>query len=96
VTDVPIYFADPLVRRAISLQKTADARVPVARANAATLARLKLAVGAIARLRQGTGEAKLTVALDAGLPDGCLRVAAGHPATSALGAMFGPITVEAM
>jgi NADH-quinone oxidoreductase subunit G len=94
VTDVPIYFADPLVRRAVSLQKTADARAPVARANAATLARLKLAAGATARLRQGAGEAKLTVALDAGLPDGCLRVPAGHPATSSLDAMFGPITVE--
>jgi NADH-quinone oxidoreductase subunit G len=96
VTDVPIYFADPLVRRAMSLQKTPDARAPVARANAATLARLKLAAGATARLRQGEGEAKLKVMLDAGLPDGCLRVPAGHPATSSLSAMFGPITVEAV
>jgi len=96
VTDVPIYFADPLVRHAVSLQKTADARAPVARANAATLARLKLAAGATALLRQGAGEATLTVALDAGLPDGCLRVPAGHPATSSLSAMFGPITVEAV
>ena len=96
VTDVPIYFADPLVRRAASLQKTADARAPVARANAATLARLKLTAGSNVRLRQGKGEAELAVALDAGLPDGCLRVPAGHRATSRLGEMFGPITVEAL
>jgi NADH-quinone oxidoreductase subunit G len=96
VTDVPIYFADPLVRRATSLQKTADARAPVARANAATLARLKLTAGGTVRLRQGKGEAELAVALDAGLPDGCLRVPAGHRATSMLGEMFGPITVEAL
>jgi NADH-quinone oxidoreductase subunit G len=96
VTDVPVYFTDPLVRRAISLQKTADARSPVARANAATLARLKLAAGANVRLRQDGGEVTLGVALDAGLPDGCVRVPAGHAATSTLGAMFGPITVEAL
>jgi hypothetical protein len=35
------------------------------------------------------------VALDPGVPDGCLRIAAGHPATSALGGMFGTVTVEA-
>jgi NADH-quinone oxidoreductase subunit G len=96
VTDVPIYFADSLVRRAASLQKTADAAAPVARANAATLAKLKLAPGAEARLHQGADEARLTVALDAGVPDGCVRIAAGHRATSTLGSMFGPITVEAL
>jgi len=95
VTDVPIYFTDPLVRRAASLQKTADGRAPVARANAATLARLKLEAGATARLRQDGGEATLGIALEAGLPDGCVRVPAGHSATSTLGAMFGPITAEA-
>ena len=96
VTDVPIYFSDPLVRRATSLQKTADARAPLVRASAATLARMKLAAGAVARLRQDGGEAILTVAVDEGVPDGCVRVAAGHRATSTLGAMFGPITVEAL
>jgi NADH-quinone oxidoreductase subunit G len=95
VTDVPIYFADPLVRRAASLQKTTDGRAPVARANAATLARFKLTPGMSARLRQGEAQATLAVALDAGLPDGCIRVPAGHRSTSALGPMFGPITIEA-
>ena len=37
VADVPIYFADPLVRRAPSLQQTADARPPRARMHALTL-----------------------------------------------------------
>jgi NADH-quinone oxidoreductase subunit G len=96
VTDVPIYFTDALVRRAQSLQKAADARTPVARANAATLAKLGLAPGAAARLRQGTGEAILAIALDAGVPEGCVRVAAGHPATSTLDGFFGPIAVEAL
>jgi NADH-quinone oxidoreductase subunit G len=45
VADVPMYFADPLVRRAASLQKTRNARPPAMRANAATLARLLLYSG---------------------------------------------------
>jgi NADH-quinone oxidoreductase subunit G len=94
VADVPIYFTDPLVRRAPSLQKTRDAMAPVARVNAATLAALKLSDGGAARVRQTGGEAMMKVVLDATVPDGCVRVAAGHPSTSTLGPMFGPIGVE--
>ena len=94
VADVPIYFADPLVRRATSLQKTNDAKPPVARMNAATLAKLKLSDGTAVRVRQAGGETMLTVAADPSVPEGCVRVAAAHVATSTLGAMFGPIAVE--
>ncbi len=94
VADVPIYAADPLVRRAASLQKTRDAMPPVARAHAATLAKLKLTAGATVRLRQNGGEATLTVMADAGMPEGCVRIAAAHPATSALGPMFGSVAIE--
>ena len=96
VAEVPIYFADPLVRRAASLQKTRTAGAPAVRANASTLARLQLADGDAARVRRGEGEAMLKVVLDAGVPDGCVRIAAAHPATSMLGPMFGPIAVEAV
>ncbi len=53
VADVPIYFADPLVRRAASLQQTRDAEAPTARMNAATLAKLGLAAGDEVRVRAG-------------------------------------------
>jgi NADH-quinone oxidoreductase subunit G len=96
IADVPIYAADPLVRRAVSLQKTRDAKPPAARMNAATLARLKLAEGAAVSVRQGRGEAMLTAALDPGVPEGCVRIAAAHPATRMLGPMFGSIAVEAV
>jgi NADH-quinone oxidoreductase subunit G len=96
VADVPMYFADPLVRRAASLQRTRNARPPVVRANMATLARLQLADGDAARVRRGTGEAMLKVVADATVPDGCVRIAAAHPTTSMLGPMFGPIAVEAL
>ncbi|HXU55043.1 MAG TPA: molybdopterin-dependent oxidoreductase, partial [Casimicrobiaceae bacterium] len=96
VADVPIYFADPLVRRAASLQKTRAALPPVVRANAATLARLELAEGDAARVRRGEGEAMLKIVADPGVPDGCVRIAAAHPTTSMLGPMFGSIAVEAV
>jgi NADH-quinone oxidoreductase subunit G len=94
IADVPIYAADPLVRRARSLQKTRDAERPVVRINPTTLATLRVGeVGAVL-VRQGGGEAILQVAVDLGVPDGCVRIAAAHPATSMLGPMFGPIAVE--
>jgi NADH-quinone oxidoreductase subunit G len=46
------------------------------------------------RVRQEGGEALLEVAADDALADGVLRVATAHPATAALGAMFGEIAVE--
>ena len=96
IAEVPMYFADPLVRRATSLQKTRIAQPPVVRANARTLARLQLADGDAARVRRGEGEAMLKVVVDAGVPDGCARIAAAHRTTSMLGPMFGPIAVEAL
>jgi NADH-quinone oxidoreductase subunit G len=96
VADVPMYFADPLVRRAASLQKTRNARPPSVRANAATLAQLQLAEGVAARVRRGEAEAMLKVVSDASVPDGCVRIAAAHPTTSMLGPMFGSIAVEAV
>ena len=50
VADVPIHFADPLVRRAPSLQQTADSRPPRARMNAAD-------AGAHRRRRRRAGHA---------------------------------------
>ncbi|MCK2125578.1 NADH-quinone oxidoreductase subunit NuoG [Thauera aromatica] len=94
VADVPIYFADALVRRAPSLQKTRDAAAPVARIAPATLAALGLAAGQKIRVVQGGGRAELTVQSDAGLAAGCVRVAAAHPSTAALGAMSGELSVE--
>ena len=105
VADVPIHFADPLVRRAPSLQATRDAAAPAARMNAATLAKLGLADGAAVKVGAGgtasAGSAanmgtaiQMNAQLDAGVPDGCVRVAAAHADTVALGPLFGSLTVE--
>jgi len=94
IADVPIYFADPLVRRSEALQRTHDAAAPTARMGAATLAQLGIAEGSQVRVKQGQGEALLTARTDESVPMGCVRVAAAHATTAALGDMFGTINVE--
>ncbi len=94
VADVPIHFADPLARRAPSLQQTRDAAEPAARMNSATLGRLGVTGGETVRIRQGQGEAVLQAVVDQAVADGCVRIAAAHESTSALGDLTGPISVE--
>jgi len=94
IADVPIYFADPLVRRAPSLQKTRDAQPPRAWMNAKLMAKLGVAAGQPVLVKQGQGEARLAAALDDRLPDECVRVAAAHPSTAGLGPMFGTLTLD--
>jgi NADH-quinone oxidoreductase subunit G len=94
ITDVPIYFADPLVRRSGPLQKTRDARAPRAWMNGKLAARLGVTAKDQVLVKQNAGQARLGVALDDRLPDDCVRVAAAHASTAALGPMFGTVTVE--
>jgi NADH-quinone oxidoreductase subunit G len=94
ISDVPIHFTDPIARRSAPLQHTAAAVAPTARLNAATLAILGLHAGQNVKLTQGQGSVVLPAALDAGVPAGCVRVAAGHALTAGLGDMFGSIVVE--
>jgi len=90
IADVPIYFADPLVRRSPPLQKTRDARPPRAWMNARLMAKLGVAAGQPVLVN---GAVKLMAALDDKLPEECVRIAAGHPTTAAIGPMFGAVTL---
>jgi NADH-quinone oxidoreductase subunit G len=94
VAEVPIYAADAVVRRAVALQKTRDAATPCVAMHSDELAKLGVQPGAQVKVSQGQGNVSLVVAADDKLPRGVARVAAGHAATAALGAMFGSITVE--
>jgi NADH-quinone oxidoreductase subunit G len=94
VADVPIYFADPLVRRAQSLQLTRDALPPSAWMPGALMEKLQLRDGDTVRIVQLGGEAILPVKRDDHLPADCVRVASAHPLTAALGDMFGSVTLE--
>jgi NADH-quinone oxidoreductase subunit G len=94
VADVPIYFADALVRRSPPLQLTADARAPQARMHRSLFETLGLAAGGQVRVTQGRGEAVLTAAVDSTVPPGVVRIAAAHPSTCGLEGMSGPVTME--
>ncbi len=94
VSDVPIYACDAVVRRAPSLQATADAATPKVWMRSDELTNIGVKAGMNVKVSQGAGSVKLACAADDRLPRGVARVAAGHAATAALGAMFGTITVE--
>ncbi|MGF6779152.1 NADH-quinone oxidoreductase subunit NuoG [Paraburkholderia sp. GAS334] len=95
IADVPIYHADPLVRRAESLHLTAAARA----ANsvglpAALFDKLGLKDGDAIRVRQGELSVQLPAVRDANLAQTVVRVSAGTPAGAALGSLFGELVVE--
>jgi NADH-quinone oxidoreductase subunit G len=94
IAEVPLYQADALVRRAVSLQRTHDAAEPVAAMNSALFAQLGLRDGDSVKITQGDGSAVLPALRDDGLPANCLRVPAAHALTANLGAMFGELTAE--
>jgi NADH-quinone oxidoreductase subunit G len=93
IADVPIYSADALVRRAESLQLTADARAPVAHLPSALFAELGLKAGEPVRVTQGAQVLILAAHEDPSLAGGVVRISAGHPDTATLGDMFGPLGV---
>ncbi|BAU48961.1 NADH dehydrogenase subunit G [Sulfurifustis variabilis] len=93
IAEVPIYAVDPIVRRAASLQKTADNPPPAARVNAAEAARRKLADGDSVDVHMAEGEARLPLVIDARVPDGCVLIPSGYPETATLGPA-GPVSLE--
>ena len=94
VANIAIYSTDVLARNASSLQLTADAKPPRAGITPVHAQSLGVVNGDIVKVTQADHSVLLPVSVDKGLPAGVVRVSAGHPLTSALGAMFGAITVE--
>lgn len=94
IADVPIYFADSVVRRAPSLQATRDSSEPSARMSRATLERLGLQAGLKVRVASANGEAIVLAEEDGGVAEGCVRLAGAHSLTSRLGALYGEVSVE--
>ncbi|MEO2216501.1 NADH-quinone oxidoreductase subunit NuoG [Chromobacterium vaccinii] len=95
VGEVPMYQADAICRRAPSLQQTNEAKgTAVVRAHSGLLAKLGVAAGSTALLKQGEGEARVSVEADDSLPADVVRVAAAHASTLALGGMFDAIEIK--
>jgi NADH-quinone oxidoreductase subunit G len=94
VSQVPLYAVDSLVRRASSLQKTRDARAPVAGMSAALMSQLGIQKGDLVKVKSALGEVTLTAQEDTGLSAHVVRIATAHASTAALGPMFGELRVE--
>jgi NADH-quinone oxidoreductase subunit G len=94
IANIGIYSTDVLARHSVALQETADAKPPRAWIPADQFSTLGLVNGDIVKVSQDGQSILLPASLDKGLPAGVVRIAAGHPATAALGAMFGTLTVE--
>ena len=94
IGEVPIYQADPIVRRAESLQSTNDALPPKAWMSQSTLQSLNVNSGNQIRVKQGQKAIQLETACDDGLPVNCVRIACAHSTTMELGDLFGEIFVE--
>jgi len=87
---VPVYFGDPIVRRAASLQRTRDA---FARAWwVAARAEVGVKAGERVRVRQGDGE-RSSSRIDERLPPAC-EARGRAPSHRGLGSMFGPVSLE--
>ncbi|HEX8606484.1 MAG TPA: NADH-quinone oxidoreductase subunit NuoG [Pseudoduganella sp.] len=93
IADVPIYFADALVRRSAPLQATVDGQPPKAVISAALAEQIGVKSGDMVQVLQGAGSAILEARVDAGLPANVVRVPAAHASTATLGDMFGPVSV---
>ncbi len=94
IGDVPIYAADPLVRRAAALQQTEDAVAASIMVNAKVAAEAGIADGELVVAVQSDGKSTLPLVIDATVPDGCVRLPAALSGTETLGDQFGAITLE--
>ncbi|TCV90817.1 NADH-quinone oxidoreductase subunit NuoG [Sulfurirhabdus autotrophica] len=94
VGEIPVYQADPVVRRAESLQRTQDAAAPEAFMHGDLLQKLQISEGGMAMVRQKSGQATLRAMRDDQLPGDCVRIAGAHALTASLGELLGEIEVE--
>ncbi len=93
--EVSIYHADPLVRRAESLQLTRTAQVASRVSLPARLFdQLGLAAGDAVQVRQGDYVVTMPAVRDARLPETVARVPAATHASAQLGSLFGELRIE--
>ena len=91
---MPIYAADPLVRRSKPLQATKDAEFAGVGVNPATLERLGVQVGELVVVHQGAGSVVLDIAADHRISDNCAWLPVGISATADLGANDGAVVID--
>ncbi|MGB5065478.1 MAG: NADH-quinone oxidoreductase subunit NuoG [Candidatus Competibacter sp.] len=94
VAEVPIYAADPLVRRARSLQLSPLARPAEVRLHPDVARDLGVAGREQVQVRQSGAAVDLPLVLDESVPKGCAWIPAGLYASMALGPAVGPVAIQ--
>jgi len=92
--DVPMYAADPVLRRAASLQKTADAQTLCARINSREAKRLELVDASTVQVKQNELSAQCPLVIDDSIPDGCCWIPMAVSGNEALGDPFGAVSIS--
>lgn len=94
ITEPGIYSSDAIVRRAESLQLTADAKAPLLRISSDVASSSGITDGGQVKLVQGTSSLVATAKVDSALAAGVVRVMAGTSSTTDLNAYFGQVSLE--
>ncbi len=94
ISEVPIYSADPLVRRASALQQAQQLLGPGFRINRALADRIGVNGSQEVRVRQGGQEARVAVEIDDRVPASCVWIHADIRAACQLGLGNAPLTLE--
>lgn len=94
IGEIPIYQADPIVRRASSLQKLGESRKLVAGMNPEQMTKMSLQSGDMVRVSQRDGSLDLPVEEDNRIPAGCVRIVGASEKTATLSELMGYINVE--
>jgi NADH-quinone oxidoreductase subunit G len=92
--DVPMYAADPVLRRATSLQKTSDAQTLCARINSREAERLELVDAATVEVKQNELSAQCPLLIDDSVPDGCCWIPMAVSGNETLGNPFGVVSIS--
>jgi NADH-quinone oxidoreductase subunit G len=94
IGEIPMYRVDAIVRHAVSLQQTRDARTGVACMPGAMIERLGLRSGEQVRVVQNGNAVTLSYERDDRLPANCVRLSGACRETAALGPLFGALALE--
>jgi NADH-quinone oxidoreductase subunit G len=91
--DVPMYSADAVLRRAPSLQKTADAQTLCARLNSREAERLGLVGALTVQVKQNELSTQCPLVIDDSIPDGCCWMPLAVSGSGALSNPFGAVSI---
>ncbi len=95
-SDVPMYAADAIVRRADALQRTVDAQSMCVRLNSAEAKRLGLSAASSVTVKQGDNSAALNLVIDESIPDASAWIPLAVEGNELLGAAFATVSIEAL